>query len=68
LICLLATRPDLRALPEAEIAHRAIIKWDSLVSLKIGFLDSDCGTTTLRDFCLPDFEALKPVSSRLMMR
>jgi hypothetical protein len=29
-------RPDLRTLPETEIAHRAVIKWDSLVSLKTG--------------------------------
>jgi hypothetical protein len=64
----LATRPNLRTLPEAEIAHRAVIEWESLVSLKIGFLDSDCGTTTLQNFCLQDFEAPKPVSSRLMMR
>jgi hypothetical protein len=61
-------RPGLLTLPEAETAHRAVVKWESLVSLKTGLLDSDCGMITLRDFCLPDFEAPKPVSSRLMMR
>jgi hypothetical protein len=61
-------KPDLITLREAEIAHRAVAKWESLVSLKTGFLDTNCGTITLRDFCLPDFEAPKPVSSRLMMR
>jgi hypothetical protein len=61
-------KPGLRTLSDAEIAHRAVIKWESLVSLKIGFLDSDCGTITLRYFYLLYFEAPKPVSSRLMMR
>jgi hypothetical protein len=61
-------RPDLKIVPEVEIAHRAVIKRESLVSLKTGFLNNDCGTITSQDFRLPDFEAPKSISSRLTMK
>jgi hypothetical protein len=57
--------PGIRPLPDTEMPHSGVIKWEFFLSVKIGVFESDCGTITLRDFFLPDFDAPKPVSSIL---